>query len=98
MGKNVKFYELAKEFEFSGGHIKNSIINAARLAVANNSNQVLQEHFVKAAKFVREGRNILLNFENNDKDSLVSELIARPNITTLKSELGTRPKVYYILG
>ncbi|MEK6835372.1 MAG: AAA family ATPase [Nanoarchaeota archaeon] len=70
LGKNVKFYELAKEFEFSGGHIKNSIINAARLAVANNSNQVLQEHFVKAAKFVREGRNILLNFENNDKDSL----------------------------
>lgn len=36
--------------------------------------------------------------DNNDKDSLVSELIARPNITTLKSELGTRPKVYYIWG
>lgn len=36
--------------------------------------------------------------DNNDKDSLVSELISRPNITTLKSELGTRPKVYYIWG
>lgn len=36
--------------------------------------------------------------DNNDKDSLVSELIARPNITTLKSELGTRPKVYYVWG
>jgi len=36
--------------------------------------------------------------DNNDKDSLVSEFIARPNITTLKSELGTKPKVYYIWG
>lgn len=36
--------------------------------------------------------------DNNDRDSLVSEFIARPNITTLKSELGTRPKVYYIWG
>ncbi len=36
--------------------------------------------------------------DNNDTDSLVSELISRPNITTLKSELGTKPKVYYIWG
>lgn len=36
--------------------------------------------------------------DNNDTDSLVSELIARPNIATLKPELGTKPKVYYILG
>lgn len=36
--------------------------------------------------------------DNNDKDSLVSELVARPNITALKSELGTRPKVHYIWG
>jgi len=36
--------------------------------------------------------------DNNDKDSLVSDLISRPNITTLKGELGTKPKVYYIWG
>ena len=36
--------------------------------------------------------------DNNDKDSVVSEMISRPNITTLKSELGTKPKVYYIWG
>ena len=36
--------------------------------------------------------------DNNDTDNLVSELISRPNITTLKSELGTKPKVYYIWG
>lgn len=33
----------------------------------------------------------------NDSDSLVSELIARPNIMRLKEELGTKPKVYYLV-
>ncbi|RMG61698.1 MAG: 4Fe-4S dicluster domain-containing protein [Calditrichaeota bacterium] len=33
----------------------------------------------------------------NDPDSLVSELIAQPNVMRLKEELGTRPKVYYLM-
>ncbi|MBI4494354.1 MAG: 4Fe-4S dicluster domain-containing protein [Chloroflexi bacterium] len=33
----------------------------------------------------------------NDPRSLVSELISRPNTMRLKEELGTRPKVYYVL-
>lgn len=32
-----------------------------------------------------------------DPESLVSELMARPNVMRLKEELGTRPKVYYLL-
>jgi molybdopterin-containing oxidoreductase family iron-sulfur binding subunit len=32
----------------------------------------------------------------NDSGSLVSELIGQPNVTTLRSELGTKPKVYYL--
>lgn len=32
----------------------------------------------------------------NDPDSLVSELIARPNVSRLKEELGTEPRVYYL--
>lgn len=32
----------------------------------------------------------------NDPDSLVSELIARPNVMRLREELGTQPKVYYL--
>jgi len=32
----------------------------------------------------------------NDPDSLVSELIASPNVMRLKEELGTEPKVYYL--
>jgi molybdopterin-containing oxidoreductase family iron-sulfur binding subunit len=33
----------------------------------------------------------------NDSDSLVSELIGHENVTRLKEDLGTNPKVYYIV-
>lgn len=33
----------------------------------------------------------------NDPESLVSELIARPNVMRLKEEAGTKPRVYYLL-
>ncbi len=33
----------------------------------------------------------------NDPDSLVSELISNPNVMRLKEELGTKPKVYYLV-
>lgn len=33
----------------------------------------------------------------NDPNSLVSELIAQPNVMRLKEELGTKPKVYYLV-
>lgn len=33
----------------------------------------------------------------NDPDSLVSEMIAKPNVMRLKEELGTEPRVYYLV-
>lgn len=33
----------------------------------------------------------------NDPDSLVAELISKPNVVRLKEELGTEPRVYYIV-
>ena len=33
----------------------------------------------------------------NDKKSLVSKLIGSPNVMRLKEEMGTHPKVYYLL-
>ncbi len=35
--------------------------------------------------------------DSNDPDSLVSKLIASPNVMRLREELGTEPKVYYLL-
>jgi len=69
LDKDVNFHELAKEFEFSGGHIRNSVINAARLAVSNNFNKVNQDHFFKACKLVKDGKNILLQIDDS-KDTI----------------------------
>jgi len=33
----------------------------------------------------------------NDPDSLIAELISKPNIMVLKEEMGTKPKVYYLM-
>jgi Fe-S-cluster-containing dehydrogenase component len=33
----------------------------------------------------------------NDPESLVSELISRPNVSRLREELGTEPRVYYLV-
>lgn len=35
--------------------------------------------------------------DSNDPHSLVSELIGQPNVMRLKEELGTQPKVYYLV-
>jgi len=35
--------------------------------------------------------------DRNDPESLVSELIHRPNVMRLKEELGTKPKTYYLV-
>lgn len=35
--------------------------------------------------------------DSNDPDSLVSELIGKPNVMRLKEEMGTKPKVYYLM-
>jgi len=40
------------------------------LAISNNSKDIKKEHFVKAARLVREGRNILQQFEDENKDKL----------------------------
>jgi molybdopterin-containing oxidoreductase family iron-sulfur binding subunit len=33
----------------------------------------------------------------NDPTSLVSEMIAKPNVMRLKEDLGTQPRVYYLV-
>ncbi len=74
LANDVKFYELAKRYAFSGGDIKNVILNAARLAANENSNVnekiVSMKHFVEAAELVKKGKEFMnmsvLDFDRND--------------------------------
>jgi molybdopterin-containing oxidoreductase family iron-sulfur binding subunit len=42
------------------------------------------------------GRSTLFG-DANDPDSLVAEMIAKPNVMRLKEEMGTEPRVFYLL-
>lgn len=56
----------------------------------------LQEGELPACVSTCIGRATLFG-DANDPDSLVAELIKLPNVIRLKEELGTEPRVYYIL-
>ncbi len=68
LGKNIDFYDLASKFEFSGGHIKNAIINAARIAISNKRENVLQEDLISACNLVKEGRALIIKDFNEKSD------------------------------
>lgn len=59
LSKDVNFEKLAKKYNFSGGHIKNSVLGAARIAVMEDSRKVKMKHFEKAAEQALKGQSIL---------------------------------------
>lgn len=56
----------------------------------------LAEGMLPACTTTCIGRATLFG-DANDPDSLVAEMIARPNVMRLKEELGTEPRVYYLV-
>lgn len=58
LGKDVKVNVLA-EFSLTGGQIKNVILQAARMAVANNQSKVGLEHFDAAISRVSKSKGLL---------------------------------------
>jgi len=54
LAKNVDFKKLS-EYNLSGGHIKNVVLNAARYAAGDDEKKVSMEHFEKALKRVQKG-------------------------------------------
>ncbi len=61
LDKSINFYELANKYEFSGGHIRNAILNAARIAIASKKDKVTQKDFIDACNLVKEGKNLLMH-------------------------------------
>ena len=61
--KDVDFRKLAEGYSFSGGDIKNVILNAARIAASENLNDneknVKMKHFIEAAELVKKGREFM---------------------------------------
>ena len=56
----------------------------------------LKEGMLPACTATCIGRATLFG-DATDPDSLVAEMIAKPNVMRLKEELGTEPRVYYLV-
>ena len=69
LSKDIDFYDIATRYEFSGGHIRNAIINAARIAIASKKDKVTQEDFIGACNLVKEGKALIIQ-DTNDKGNL----------------------------
>lgn len=68
LAQDVDLTILAKKYQFSGGHIKNAVLGAARLAVVDNSKQVCMKHFEKAAEQVTQGQSTFQNCQNEKQN------------------------------
>ncbi len=69
LSKDVNFNEVSEKYEFSGGHIKNAILNAARIAISTKKDKVTQKDFMEACNLVKDGRTLILQ-DLDDKTNL----------------------------
>ncbi|GIV63713.1 MAG: 4Fe-4S dicluster domain-containing protein [Chloroflexota bacterium] len=91
-------YERASNFEYGKGYDRpgehgSPIGNARKCHFCLHR---LHEGLLPACVTTCIGRATLFG-DANDPDSLVAEMISKPNVTVLKEELGTKPRVYYLV-
>ena len=85
-------YEYGREWERSGG-LQSPVGNARKCHFCLHR---VHEGELPACTTTCIGRATYYG-DANDPDSLVSELIAQSNAIRLREELGTKPKVYYLV-
>ncbi|RMH83136.1 MAG: 4Fe-4S dicluster domain-containing protein [Calditrichaeota bacterium] len=96
-GKNARAYEAAAPYEYGQARPRHN--GASPIGNARKCHFCL--HRIERGMLPQcvtscIGRATFFG-DANDPDSLVSELIGQPNVMRLKEEMGTKPKVYYLL-
>ena len=91
-------YERASNFEYGKGYDRpgkhgSPIGNVRKCHFCLHR---LHEGLLPACVTTCIGRATLFG-DANDPDSLVAEMIGKPNVMVLKEELGTKPRVYYLV-
>lgn len=69
LAKDINFNEIASKYEFSGGHIRNAILNAARIAISTKKDKVTHQDFIEACNLVKDGRTLIIQ-DLDDKTNL----------------------------
>lgn len=90
-------YERAANFEYGKSYPRNEGFNSpmGNARKCHFCQHRILEGSLPACVTTCIGRATLFG-DANDPDSLVAELIVRPNVVRLREELGTAPRVYYL--
>jgi Fe-S-cluster-containing dehydrogenase component len=91
-GRNLGNYEYGEAHERTGGE-ESPIGNVRKCHFCLHR---LKEGLLPQCVTTCIGRATLFG-DANDPDSVVADLVAQPNVMILKEELGTKPRVYYLL-
>ena len=96
--KDAEVYERAPNYEYGKGYDRadtqaSPVGNARKCHFCLHR---LKEGLLPACTTTCIGRATLFG-DANDPTSLVAEMIAKPNVMVLKEELGTHPRVYYLV-
>jgi len=65
--KDVDYRVLGRRYNFSGGNIRNAILNAARIALNENKKKISMDDFVKGCELVEKG-SLFMNGTNYNKE------------------------------
>ncbi len=65
--RDVDYRVLSRRFNFSGGNIRNAILNAARIALTENKKRISMDDFVKGSELVEKG-NLFMSGINYNKE------------------------------
>lgn len=96
--KDAEVYERASNYEYGKGYDR-ADTHASPVGNARKCHfclHRLKEGLLPACTTTCIGRATLFG-DANDPTSLVAEMIAKPNVMVLKEELGTHPRVYYLV-
>lgn len=90
-------YERVSNFEYGEGHARNDRKSSpiGNVRKCHFCLHRVAEGMLPACTTTCIGRATLFG-DANDPDSLVAEMIGKPDVMQLKEELGTQPRVYYL--
>jgi len=94
---NADGYELLADFEYSEPRARNGYSSpVGNVRKCHFCLHRLNEGMLPACTTTCIGRATYFG-DANDPDALVTELISGNNVMRLKEELGTKPRVYYLV-
>jgi SpoVK/Ycf46/Vps4 family AAA+-type ATPase len=80
LNKDVKLDKLS-EYKLTGGQIKNAVLQAARLALAEDAKAVNEQHFENAIKRINKSKNLMGTASRYEQVSVKTGKVKSPGFS-----------------